>query len=198
MMLYLDTNIWIAYHNSTLKKGIKYKTAQVVVDFFSFLEKTSLPVLFSYFNLIELTEVLRDTLINFRLLVEGYSIFDLSRVRKNHIKDNKLSPDEDDHLEEIRKKLTSFKFLTIISEPEPINQDMIENLFTLTGQYFIQMPDALHIIFALKNNCKIFVTNDKSLITQFREAQKNHKDFKPLKICKPEEFLENKRILKRI
>ena len=191
---YIDTSAWIAYINAELFSGKKYKKAKFAVDLFKLLSKKNTPVLFSYFNLIELTEVLRDTLINLRLLGEGYSVHNLSRVKKEG-SNNKLTKTEDAQLTKLLAKVTSFKFLEIVDKPEAVDEKLVNELYLLTSNFFIEMPDALHIVYAIKHECNLFITSDKPLITKFREARKASKDFKDLIIRHPDEIVNDPNLI---
>ena len=195
MKMYIDTCVWISYYNATIFDGAKYPQANNAISFFELLGEKDTNVLFSYFNLIELTEQLRDTIISFRLLSEGYSVFNLSKARKDNTMNNTLTGKEDEKLTKILSKLTSFHFLQIINEPEEINKHLAEALYKLTGSFAIEMPDALHVVYALKNECNMIITTDKKLITQFKEAKKTYRDFKNLSIRHPVEIVDSPNLI---
>ena len=190
MKIYIDTNIWLAYYNSQLFKGDKYNKIKEVINLISILKEKNLNVIFSYFNLIELSARLRDTLINLRLLKEGYGIFELSKAKK--AKSNKLNKEEEQEFDKALSKITSLKFIKNLAteESEEFDKDLMEKIYLLAGYYGIDMPDAFHVILAIKYKCDLFISNDRSLLNKFKSAQKKEIFFRKIKVLLPHESIK--------
>ncbi len=188
MNIYIDTNVWLNLLNAR-KSTDCFPKAKDAQNLFKYLEKNNqkVSVVFSYFNWIELSSLIRDSLINLRLLGKGYPVFRLKVARDKERDCSKLTNDEDKQLARELAYITSLRFVKpLIDDPQSISGEMMEEMAKLIGAN-VEMPDAIHVIYALINNCNYFVTCDKALLDFLLQAQKEFKSFGSIKVIQPKD-----------
>ena len=183
---FFDTNIWLDFcwrkiYSSS--RGKKKKPAILI----NRLRSRKIKVILTLPLLYEITSHFKDYFIIQDIIADGFSIYELKKVRGNY----KLKEEDRIKIDEIFSFVISLPSVKEQLLIEWIDDKIFQRAFRSTNRYDLELIDSLHVEAAVFAKCDLFVTKDERLIDQVKIASKYEKRLKKVKFIKPSEFSSN-------
>ena len=184
MRIYFDANIWINYLWGIEPGGTHKQEIQKMLDGIG-----QHIVVTSIFLHTEISAHFRDWIVLQKIIREGRSYRELGNLKKQK-KYNSLLPSESDKINSRLEHISALDYVDT-RQLEGLDDAKIALFSTLTLEYHLEFPDAMHVVIAMAEGCACLVTNDEEMRDKTKEFLNSEgikeKDFS---ICSLKEFLE--------
>ena len=181
MKVYLDSVIWIDYawglYNHSEK--IKYKSKKIIEE----IKERDIEVVYSLFSNAEVSAHFRDWILLQKVIKDGYSHREFSRVKKNY----KLTKLNKEKIEKLTQQIFDQPWVMYV-DMKMMSEEHFEAFKTLTWTYQIDSIDALHNIVAREKRCDYLITNDEDMRSGMKQFLSDIND-QQYAVIRPEEFI---------
>ena len=183
--VFFDANVWIEYCWRKVFRTRKNKSKSNIIQISKLAVRRTALVL-SEPLMYEITKHFKDYYLLKKVIADGFSTFQFSRVRRDY----KIDIQDKRKVEEIYK-------LVITTPParknmllDWLNEETFERVFRLINEYHLEMLDCLHVVAAERAGCTIFVTKDEELLDQAASAKKVFRSLRKIQFINPNGFKE--------